>query len=451
MERSQFKGGIMESRWLLFIGLFAAFVLAPVLAMAGPTLEWEPSAGDVVGYRVFFGTSSGKLPDHRDAGNATRYSIGNLPLQDNATYHFAVRAYNDFGESPDSNRISWTSGDSTPPIPPRGLAFEAPATLRWTPNEEADLNGYRLYHGESSRDYGPFIPVSGGARYEMAGLEAGKTYYFAVTAADTSGNESGFSAEVGGTIPAAADTVAPEIAILQPTDAGYFVSEESGVRLAGTASDNVAVTAVTWSADTGASGRANGTETWETPNLTLEAGETTVTVIAADAAGNRSEATIRIALADPEPIPGDFTVSDLRAASGKAYVLAAGLRDGEASYIDRNFRYARVPSALVGSHYIRVANNDKGSRGDDFLRFTVSRDAMVYVVHDDRMSDKPSWLADFEDTGATLVSESPRNPMGIYRKRFPAGEVVLGGNTPSRTSYNMYTVVVRDAAETPTF
>ena len=38
---------------------------------------------------------------------------------------------------------------------------------------------------------------------DITGLQAGKTYYFAVTARDTSGNQSGFSQQVSVTIPAA--------------------------------------------------------------------------------------------------------------------------------------------------------------------------------------------------------------------------------------------------------
>ena len=75
-------------------------------------------------------------------------------------------------------------------------AFGGAATLNWTANEESDLNEYRVYYGESSRNYGPYIPVSSGTQYTVEGLENGKTYYFAVTAVDTSGNESGFSREV---------------------------------------------------------------------------------------------------------------------------------------------------------------------------------------------------------------------------------------------------------------
>ncbi len=114
----------MEMHRLLFIGLLGVFILAPALAVAEPTLQWDPSTGDVNGYKVVFGTTPTELAEEKDVGNTTRYSLNNLPLKDGTTYHFAVRAYNGREESPDSNQISWTSGDSTPPMPPQGVVVE---------------------------------------------------------------------------------------------------------------------------------------------------------------------------------------------------------------------------------------------------------------------------------------------------------------------------------------
>lgn len=77
------------------------------------------------------------------------------------------------------------------------LALAGSATLHWQSNNEPDLSGYRIYYGTASRSYGPYIPVGKTVNtYVLNGLNEEKIYFFALTAVDTAGNESGYSAEV---------------------------------------------------------------------------------------------------------------------------------------------------------------------------------------------------------------------------------------------------------------
>lgn len=101
-----------------------------------------------------------------------------------------------------------------------GLA--ADATLTWnspTQNEDGspleDLGGYILYFGTSSGTYTQSIDVNNVTTYQLTGLSDGTTYYFAITAYDTSGNESTYSNELAMTTPAPADTTAPVISNIQ--------------------------------------------------------------------------------------------------------------------------------------------------------------------------------------------------------------------------------------------
>ena len=68
--------------------------------------------------------------------------------------------------------------------------------VSWDANSESDLSGYRLHYGILSGNYKTVVNVGNVTSHEIGGLEIGKTYYFALTAYDTSGNESGFSNEV---------------------------------------------------------------------------------------------------------------------------------------------------------------------------------------------------------------------------------------------------------------
>jgi hypothetical protein len=87
--------------------------------------------------------------------------------------------------------ITLTTG-GTPPPPPSGGS----ATVTWNANTESDLAGYRVFYGTSSRNYPNSISVGKVTTATINGLTVGTTYYFAVKAVDTSGNLSGYSAEV---------------------------------------------------------------------------------------------------------------------------------------------------------------------------------------------------------------------------------------------------------------
>jgi hypothetical protein len=74
--------------------------------------------------------------------------------------------------------------------------FAESVRIRWDPNHEDDLSGYRVYWGDESRQYKYSKDVS--ANQSMAFLEIPerRRYYAAVTAIDYWGNESTFSKEV---------------------------------------------------------------------------------------------------------------------------------------------------------------------------------------------------------------------------------------------------------------
>jgi hypothetical protein len=72
------------------------------------------------------------------------------------------------------------------------------AFLRWNANTEADLTGYRIYYGTSSRNYYRFVDPGNVTAYQLGKLNLPEnvSYYFSITAYDSTGNESEFSAEL---------------------------------------------------------------------------------------------------------------------------------------------------------------------------------------------------------------------------------------------------------------
>ena len=81
------------------------------------------------------------------------------------------------------------------------LASAASATLAWDVVTAPELAGYKLHYGSASRNYGFNVNAGKSTTAAVSGLEEGKVYYFAVTAYDASGKQSGFSNEVSYKVP----------------------------------------------------------------------------------------------------------------------------------------------------------------------------------------------------------------------------------------------------------
>jgi fibronectin type III domain protein len=81
-----------------------------------------------------------------------------------------------------------------------GTAAASAAKLTWdAPTNVTGLAGFKVYYGTSSKTYPNVANVGNVTSYTINGLAPG-TYYFATTAYDTSGNESGYSNEVSITV-----------------------------------------------------------------------------------------------------------------------------------------------------------------------------------------------------------------------------------------------------------
>ena len=87
------------------------------------------------------------------------------------------------------------------------LTWDAPLQTNGTP--VPNLAGYKLYYGSQSGQYPTMIPVGMKTTYTVTNLSAGRTYYFAAKAYDSTGTESAFSNEVRVTAPSAQLSATP--------------------------------------------------------------------------------------------------------------------------------------------------------------------------------------------------------------------------------------------------
>jgi len=116
-----------------------------------------------------------------------------------------------------------------------GLLFGAPVfaqartvSLEWDANTEEDLAGYNIYRSETAGGaaYTKINPAAITATtYDDTKALAGRTYYYAATALDTAGQESGYSNEVVYLVPHPTCQPLPEYLTIQPDG---FKAKEKG-------------------------------------------------------------------------------------------------------------------------------------------------------------------------------------------------------------------------------
>jgi hypothetical protein len=198
---------------------------APLLSLASPTvlsagggnsaiqLQWDPvstradgSAYDgFVGYNIYRGVEKGQEDEaalNKEPLHTKDYT--DTAVVNNRQYYYVVRAVDSpirpWKESLNSPEASAMSRDLTPPMKPAGLTV-VPGVgrifLTWNENGEGDLAGYKVYRStKSGREFVPLTdkPINH-TTFSDVTVKPGIPYYYAVTAVDTSGNESPMSTE----------------------------------------------------------------------------------------------------------------------------------------------------------------------------------------------------------------------------------------------------------------
>ncbi len=128
---------------------------------------------------------------------------------------------------------------------------------------------------------------------------------------------------------------------------------------------------------------------------------------------------------------------------GLPYVVCPkAFNDGQRLYTDRAYTLVEVPEKYQALTYIQTCQDDKSARQNFNLPLEVNAPVMVYVARDDRLSEKPTWLGAFRDTGDDFTSSDSFSPKySIFAKAFPKGRVVLGPNKGITMSC-MYLVMI---------
>ncbi|HTB82052.1 MAG TPA: hypothetical protein VK742_00225 [Candidatus Sulfotelmatobacter sp.] len=183
----------------------ALFCGLPAFGVQSVTLSWNASADPtVVGYKIYYGTTSGVYPNSVDAGGATNVTI--TGLADGSTNYFAGTTYDSAtNESPYSAEVAYVAPVtmvSTTPLPPAtnnalnvisGLTvtvdpgFSNSVALSWNPTTDTVMAGYLVSYGPAGASP-TVVPAWQHTSLVVTGLVAGVTNYFAVQEYDVSWN-----------------------------------------------------------------------------------------------------------------------------------------------------------------------------------------------------------------------------------------------------------------------
>ena len=147
--------------------------------------------------------------------------------------------------------------------------------------------------------------------------------------------------------------------------------------------------------------------------------------------------------------------------SGREYSVSR-FAPGELQYMDRDYRFNYIPDPLLGCAHIRTCGNDKLTPETERC-FTISVDCAVevYVLYPDKQPVIPKWLAEYERVRMNVTRQDSRadNLKGyfsLYKKRFPAGDIVFYGSSPLEMlaqpwyetsggiNYCMYSVAIKE-------
>jgi fibronectin type 3 domain-containing protein len=166
-------------------------------------LNWNDNTEtDLDGYNVYRSTISGSGYSKINSTLIANSNYTDDTVTNNITYYYVVTALDVNGnESAYSSEASATPADTDAPMTPTGLAAKTSdslAALTWAGNTETDLTGYNIYRTTTSGS--GYIKLNSSLltipEYNDTSVTNTITYYYAVTAVDTSSNESAKSAEV---------------------------------------------------------------------------------------------------------------------------------------------------------------------------------------------------------------------------------------------------------------
>lgn len=179
------------------------------------------------------------------------------------------------------------------------------------------------------------------------------------------------------------DKMQPTVSITSPVNSTSYISATTPLTIAGTASDNVGVVAVTWSSSTGGSGTCTGTISW-TANISLAVGLNTITITAKDKAGNAGTAALAVTYLAPVILSGTVTAPPNTTVDGDVNDLNQ-LNKSNNSIAEAQI----IPNPVTLGGYVNIAGSGATGRSyalgdiDDYYKVSLAAgDSLVLSIAD---------------------------------------------------------------------
>lgn len=166
-------------------------------------VEWTVTQGNDLVLNSLSPLASTRVADgNYDEVNETVEAEIDIMFWDIGDYSFEIRGYDEYGNFGPWYIVTFELFDNTPPSTPSNIVAtdsESGAVLTWAPNTELDVAGYNIYRSSISGSGYVLVGTVGAGTltWTDTSATAGSTYYYVITAFDTSipPNESPFSSE----------------------------------------------------------------------------------------------------------------------------------------------------------------------------------------------------------------------------------------------------------------
>ncbi len=208
-------------------------VQGTTVALEAVNVSWTPSTDpDVYGYAVNYWIAGADYTNSLEFDDTTTGIISGLA--GGATYNFTISPVGSFGVE------AVASGQAVYAVPnpqPIVLYAQKPTgstgvELTWNALPDEGITSYNIYYGTQSGAYSSSVNCGNVNDFILRGLTPGQAYYFAVTAEDDYGNQSGYSSEassqVAGPVPVVVQVQGTTVA-LEAVDVSWTPSTDQDV------------------------------------------------------------------------------------------------------------------------------------------------------------------------------------------------------------------------------
>src|SRR6185436_3878524 len=191
-----------------------SLIVIPSLSCAAPykhvQISISPSSTTVVSGDTqqfsanISGTSNTSVTWSASAGTITNNGVFTAPTVTQNTTVYVTASTTTYRTKSATSTVTITAPAAAPTPTPTPTPTQHIVDLSWNLSTSPNTSGYNVYRGTTSA--GPYSKINSGglvasSLYTDSNVSSGHTYYYVVTAVDSSGAESGYSNQTQAVVP----------------------------------------------------------------------------------------------------------------------------------------------------------------------------------------------------------------------------------------------------------